>query len=115
MDDPEVPQDVKDNIEFIVDLSHDKFHIMNVELKKNHTRAQEAKEIRKKVLEQDKANGNDKRIDKDVLIIYTDNISRVHFHRKMKKLDKWLNQYAQGASVQKIRVIYELNFLEFKR
>ena len=105
MDDPEVPQSVKDNIEFIIDVSHEKSHIIHVELKKNHTRAEEAKQIRNKVLEQDKTNGNNQRIDKDVLIIYTDNISRVHFHRKMKKLDKWLNQYAEGVSVEEIKVI----------
>lgn len=94
MDDPEVPQAIKDNIEFVIDVTDDKQHTLSFQLKKNETRAAEASRIRKQVLEKDKMVNNTERIDKDVLIIYMDNISRVHFHRKMKKLSKWLDQYA---------------------
>ena len=118
MDDPDVPQSVKNSIEFVVDISGDNNHILTYELKKNETRAVEAKKIREKVLETDKKNKNKERIDKDVLIIYMDNISRVHFHRKMKKLNRWLDQYSdnyeisQVASVRKwfncIRIHYKI-------
>ena len=94
MDDPEVPQTVKDNIEFEVDLTDYKLHLLSYQLKKNESRAEEAKRIRQQVLYQDRLHNNTERIDKDVLIMYMDNISRAHFHRKMKKLNKWLDQYA---------------------
>ena len=101
MDDPEVSQNIKDNIEFVLDVSNSDSHILHVELKKNKTRADEAKKLRQKILEEDKAKGNKHRIDKDVLIIYIDNISRPHFHRKMKNLNKWLSKYSQKSSVCK--------------
>ena len=104
MDDTEIPQSVKDNIEFVLDVSNSDSHILHVELKKNHARAEEAKKLRAKILEEDKANGNDQRIDKDVLIIYIDNISRPHFHRKLKNLEKWLNQYAEGMTIEEVSV-----------
>ena len=91
MDDPDVPQNVKDNIEFVLDVSNDNSHILHVDLKKNYTRSEEAKQLRSKILEEDKVNGNKERIDKDVLVFYIDNISRANFHRKLKKLSKWLD------------------------
>ena len=105
MEDPEVSQNIKDNIEFILDISNEDSHILHVDLKKNYTRAEEAKKIRKKILDDDISKGNVQRIDKDVLIIYIDNISRPHFHRKMKKLDKWISQYAGDLSFETATVI----------
>ena len=105
MDDPDISQTVKDNIEFVIDLTNDNDHLLTVQLKKNEARAQEAKDIRQKVIEQDKLTNNTDRIDKDVLIFYMDNISRVHFHRKMKKLDKWLNQYADDLDTAQQRSV----------
>ena len=99
MDDPEVLQTVKDNIEFVVDLTNDKQHLLSYQLKTNESRAEEAKRIRQQVLYQDRLHNNTERIDKDVLIIYMDNISRAHFHRKMKKLNKWLDQYADDYTL----------------
>ena len=99
MDDPEVAQNIKDNIEFVLDVSNSDSHILHVELKKNETRAEEAKKLRQKLIDEDKTRGNSQRIDKDVLIIYIDNISRPQFHRKLKKLNKWLSQYSEVSSI----------------
>lgn len=104
MDDPEVPQQVKDNIEFVLDVSNSDSHVLHVELKKNHTRAEQAKQTRQQVLDEDRRSGNTERIDKDVLVFYIDNISRPNFHRKLKKLSAWLSQYADGAELEQVEV-----------
>lgn len=93
MDDPEVSESVKDNIEIVVDLADDDFHKLEINVKRNETRAQELKELRKEILEKDKAINNTQRIDHNVLVLYIDNLSRAHFHRKMIELDKWLSQF----------------------
>ena len=111
MDDPDVPQSVKDNIEFVLDVSNDNSHILHVDLKKNYTRSEEAKQLRSKILEEDKVNGNKERIDKDVLVFYIDNISRPNFHRKLKKLSKWLGQYADELEITEVLVSFILIFL----
>lgn len=93
MDDPDVPQHIKDNIEVTIDMSNDNGHTIQIDVKRNETRVQELKEIRKKVLEQDKAENNTDRIDHDVLILYLDHLSRPHFHSRMPKLSAWLGQF----------------------
>ena len=110
MDDPEVPQRVKDNIEFVLDVSDINAHILHVELKKNQTRADEAKLLRQQVLDSDRQTGNTDRIDKDVLVFYIDNISRPNFHRKLKKLSKWLDEFADGAEAEQVEVSLNLIF-----
>ena len=55
MDDPDVPQNVKDNIEFVLDVSNNNSHILHVDLKKNYTRSEEAKQLRSKILEEEKS------------------------------------------------------------
>ena len=42
---PDVPQNIKDNIEFTIDMSDPKSHKLNVEVKPNMTRAAEQKTI----------------------------------------------------------------------
>ena len=91
MDDPDIPQKVKEDIEITVDLTNDEFHKVKIDLKRNNTRVEEVKKIREKVLNTDKEIGK-QRIDKDMLIIYMDNISRAHFHRKFKNLTYWLEE-----------------------
>jgi hypothetical protein len=93
MDDPEVSQSVKGNIEVVVDLTDDDFHKLEINVKRNETRAEELKILRKKILEKDKATNNTERIDHNVLVLYLDNLSRAQFHRKMVELDKWLGQF----------------------
>jgi len=100
MDDPTVPDDVKKNIEFTIDMTDKDSHILNVNLKRNNTRANELKAVRKQVLEQDKLSGNTERIDKDVFVFYIDNISRAHFHRKLKKFTAWLSQFVNNDDVE---------------
>ena len=94
MDDPSVDEYTKKNIEFIVDLSDEKSHILQIDVKRNNTRVEELKKIREKVLEEDKVNNNTERIDKDVLVIFIDNISRPNFHRKLKKTSRFFNRFA---------------------
>lgn len=93
MDDPSIPQDVKDSIEITVDMTHPEGHYLEVHLKKNVTRAQEMKELRDKILEEDKVTGNTERIDQDVLILYIDHVARAHFHRKLPKTSAWLGRF----------------------
>ena len=97
MDDPNVPQSVKNNIEITIDLQDSSFHKVSVDVKRNHTRVEEVKKIREQVLLEDKAQ-NKTRIDKDMLIIYLDNVSRTHFHRQMKNLTSWLTRMSEGNS-----------------
>ena len=91
MDDPSVPQSIKDNVEFIVDISEPDNHRLYIDVKRNNTRAEEVKKIREKVLAEDKAN-NIERIDKNLLVIYFDNLSRQHFHRTLKRFANILSE-----------------------
>lgn len=50
MDDPDIPQATKDNIEFTVTLTGKESDTMNMQLKKNTTRAEEQKALRDKIL-----------------------------------------------------------------
>jgi len=108
MDDPAVPGHVKDDIEFTIDLSDDDFHRLQYQVKRNNTRVDELKQIRKQVLDHDRLTGNTKRIDQDVLIFYIDNISRAHFHRKLKQTAAWLGQFVDNDDA-------ELEAVEFFR
>lgn len=97
MDDPEIPQEVKDNIEFTVDISDPDFHKLEIELKPNMTRAEEQKALREEVIAKEKKDGSyEHRIDKNVLILYIDNLSRAHFYRKMPKTAEWLSQFVDN-------------------
>jgi hypothetical protein len=99
MDDPKVSQSTKDNIEFIVDITNPLNHTLSVKLKKNHTRAEEQKKLREKVIKKEKQDGTYKnRIDKNMLILYIDNLSRAHFFRKMPKTAEWLSRYVENES-----------------
>ena len=95
MDDPSVPQAIKDNIEFVVDITESDSDRLTIDVKRNETRCNELKEIRQKVLEEDKLSGI-QRIDKNVLILFFDNVSRVNFHRKLKKVVKFFNEISEG-------------------
>ena len=56
MDDPSVPQSIKDNIEYVVDITESDSDRLTIDVKRNETRCNELKEIRQKVLEEDKLN-----------------------------------------------------------
>ena len=96
MDDPEVPQDIKDSIEFTVDMSNPHKHQLNVNLKKNETRAREQQILRQKILAKDKLEGKTDRIDKNVFILYIDNLSRANFKRRLPKVTEWLSQFVDN-------------------
>ena len=96
MDDPSIPKSVKDNIEFVVDMSDPHSHIIKIDVKRNDTRAEELIKVRKEIINEDKINNKTGRIDKDVLIIFIDNISRTNFKRKLKKTSTFLDQLANN-------------------
>ena len=96
MDDPEVPQEIKDSIEFTVDMSNPHKHQLNVNLKKNEARAREQQILRQKILAKDKLEGKTDRIDKNVFILYIDNLSRANFKRRLPKVTEWLSQFVDN-------------------
>ena len=93
MDDETIPQEIKDNIEFTVNMTHPYKHDLHVNLKPNATRAEEQKKLRDKIIEEDKKKNKTDRIDKNVFIFYIDNFSRAHFKRKLPKTVEWLSKY----------------------
>lgn len=97
MNDKEVSQEVKDSVEFVVDISDPNNHKLELTLKPNSTRAAEQKELREQVVSKEKQEGTyQNRVDKNVLILYIDNLSRAHFNRKMPKTAEWLSQYVDN-------------------
>lgn len=97
MNDKEVPQEVKDSVEYVVDISDPDNHKLELTLKPNATRAAEQKQLREEVITKEKQDGTyQNRIDKNVLILYIDNLSRAHFNRKMPKTAEWLSQYVDN-------------------
>ena len=108
MNDPEVKKEVKDNIEIIIDMTDEDFHKIEVDVKRNNTRAEELKIIREQVLRQDEIDNNTQRVDHNVIVLYIDNISRAHFHRKMHEFNDWLEQFTEDKNA-------ELEATEFMR
>jgi len=97
MDDPKVSQEIKDNIEYVIDISDPENHKLDIDLKPNATRAAEQQTLRDQIIEQEKLQGNfANRIDKNMLILYVDNLSRAHFYRKMPETAKWLEQFVDN-------------------
>lgn len=98
MDDPTIPQSIKDNIEFTIDISDPLKHSLKMELKRNETLAQHQIKVRRQVLDQDKLNGNIERIDVNVLLLYIDTLSRAHFMRNLPKTSDFLSQFVGNTS-----------------
>lgn len=97
MEDETIPKEVRDNIEFTVNISDPEEHVLNIELKPNKTRAEEQKKLREEIINKEKEDGTyDSRIDKNVLVLYIDNLSRTHFYRKMPKTAEWLSQFVDN-------------------
>jgi hypothetical protein len=96
MDDPTVDKKVKESVEVTVDVSRDDAHFIEIDVKRNETRVEELKEIRKQVIEEDKRTGNTDRVDTNVIVLYIDDISRANFHRQLRELDWWLDQLSFG-------------------
>jgi hypothetical protein len=97
MDDPKVPQEIKDKTEFVVDMSNPEHHKLEMTLKPNIKRAEEQRKLRKEIIDKEKEDGTyGSRVDKNMLVIYIDNISRAHFFRKMPKTAEWLSQYVDN-------------------
>ena len=51
MDDPSISQNIKDNIEITVDLQDNEFNKIEIDVKRNDSRVEEIKKIRKQVME----------------------------------------------------------------
>ena len=109
MDDPEVPDYAKQNVEYTVDISDPDNHVMKQELKPNKTRADARRKLREEIIEKEKKEGTyDSRIDLNVLIIYIDNFSRPHFYRQLPKTVEYLEKYYQ--SEEDIEVLQFMRF-----
>lgn len=109
MDDPAVPQEIKDQVEVTIDVSSKHSHKINIDVKRNEERVKELKEIRQKVLEEDVATGNTGRIDHNVIVFYIDHISRANFHRQLKKLSAWLDKFS-GAKNPDLEIFEYFRF-----
>lgn len=97
MDDPNISADVKNNIEYVVDISDPNNHKMQLTIHPNMTRAAEQQKLHEEIVAREKAAGTyANRIDKNMLIIYIDNISRTHFYRKLPKVSAWLSQFVDN-------------------
>jgi hypothetical protein len=97
MDDPDVSEKIKEKVEFVIDISDSDKHKLEISLKKNHTRAEEQKKLRKEIIDKEKREGiYERRIDKNMLVLYIDNLSRAHFMRKMPKTAEWLAQFVEN-------------------
>lgn len=97
MDDPSVDASVKDNVEFIVDTSDSSHHKLEINVKRNETRSQEQKKVREEILAKEKADGTyQNRMDKNVLLLYIDNMSRANFMRRMPKTAQWLARFVDN-------------------
>jgi hypothetical protein len=93
MDDPDVPQETKDNVEFTLNLDNPYNHELEIEVKRNQTRVDELLKLRAKLGEKRKEESKPPVPDYNVLIFYIDNLSRAHFHRALPKLSAWLSEF----------------------
>jgi len=97
MDDPSVPDSIKNNVEFTVDISDPSHHKLEIDVKRNEKRSQEQKKLRDEIISKEKEDGTYKsRMDKNVLLIYIDNISRANFMRRLSKTAEWLSQFVDN-------------------
>ena len=99
MDDPEVSEEIKNNVEFVLNLTDPESTKLDIRLTQNITRAKEQKALRDKIIAKEKEEGTyDSRIDTNVLILYLDNLSRAHFYRKLPETSAWLEQFHKEES-----------------
>jgi len=97
MSDPNVSQETKDNVEFLLNFTNPLETKLHLNVKRNTTRAKEQEQLRKEIIDREKREGTyDSRIDKNVLILYFDNLSRAHFYRKMPRTAEWLGKFVSG-------------------
>lgn len=106
MNDPSIPDEVKDNIEFTIDINDSESDSLNIHLKRNNTLAHERKVLREKILKQDKLTNNTERLDYNVLVFYIDNFSRANFRRKLPKLHAFFNKYGDGTDNDHLATMY---------
>jgi hypothetical protein len=94
MNDTEVPQETKDSVEFLLDLTNPLESKLTVNITQNVTLAQSQKKLRGDIIKAEKAKDTYKsRVDTNILILYFDNLSRAHFYRKMPKTAAWLGKF----------------------
>lgn len=95
--DPNVPQEIKDSSEFVLDLTNPETTTLNLKVKPNATRAEEQKKLREKIIKKEKKDGTyENRFDKNVMILYFDNLSRAHFYRKLPKTAQWFSKFTSN-------------------
>jgi hypothetical protein len=93
MDDPNVSQSIKDEVEFTVDMSRKREHLLELNVRRNETRAQELIKIRKEVLAKAGQNSEVDIIDQNLLIFYVDALSRPNLERMLPKFNEYLGQF----------------------
>ena len=96
MDDPQIPEEVKSNIEFTVDLTTPNNHTLNFQVKRNETRVDELKQKRTDFLSKIKDDETVDLIDTDVFIFYVDGLSRTNLKRQLPKFFEWLGQFVDS-------------------
>jgi len=108
IDDPNISQEIKDQIEVTIDFSKNKINgEAKVELKKQTKLADE----RKKIFEEKFA---DKVLTKNIFILFIDSVSRQHFRRKLPKTWQWLEKFYKPEPDVKEKSDSELfQFLKF--
>ena len=89
MEDPNIPDYIKDEIETIVNFKEQPAKV-HIDLKFNKSLSED----RNKILSTEKG----KKLFKNVLLFYTDSISRADYRRKLPNLHKWIDQYFRGVS-----------------
>lgn len=98
MDDPEVPEEIKQNIEFTIDTSDPKQHKLEINVKRNETRAAELKKIRIDFRRSIYNKSTHNLIDNNVMLFYIDSLSRASLKRAMPKTFEWLGQFVDSDS-----------------
>ena len=90
-DDPEVTEEMKENLEIIVDYSDPYKSKIEMQMLKDEETVDERRKLYENALKSE-----NKPLAKNFLYVYIDSLSRTHFHRKLPKLTKYLEKYYQN-------------------
>lgn len=96
MDDPNLPDSVKESVEFTVDMSDNTKSVLNFKVKRNNTRVEELKKVRADFMASAKKDPEIDIIDSDVFIFYIDGFSRTNLKRQLPKFYEWLGQFVNN-------------------
>lgn len=106
MDDPSINQEIKNQVDVTLDITDGEADKLNIHVRRNETLAKQQKELRSKILEQDKISNNTDRLDYNVIVFYYDNLARANMRRKLPKTHAWFNQFGYGKSDEYLATQY---------